>query len=402
MYESTPQHIIDEESAPGPVAQWMESSDDSDSSSSSDSDGSSGSNTTAKRIRRVMRGGRRRRKSSTGSKDTADIEHAIRTPSLGTSSITPVHSVILTEEPQAMGHRPGAIDFAEDGDDEKQRRPGRSRNNSFSEHTMSKKERKKERKAREKAKRKKARHNGEDPINEGQAISGTLSTEKKPENLDTEGDPRRVDFAMGLSSNLEAQSNMDAGAKRPFTLRGITSNIRPQIPKTFSQNVFSSASLSLAPTPAPPAGPIPHVRYGIRRTNSLPDRLNQIFSHPGTRASSTALQPVSVGSLATAASKTPSPNGEDEENISRTTAVFLLLISTGLVAVCAEFMVDSINAVVSGNSGLSEAFVGLIILPIVGNAAEHLTAVTVALFGNKMDLAIGIAVGSSIQIGKTS
>jgi calcium/proton exchanger cax len=38
-------------------------------------------------------------------------------------------------------------------------------------------------------------------------------------------------------------------------------------------------------------------------------------------------------------------------------------------------------------------------LPIVGNAAEHVTAVTVAM-KNKMDLSIGVAVGSSIQIGK--
>jgi Ca2+:H+ antiporter len=49
------------------------------------------------------------------------------------------------------------------------------------------------------------------------------------------------------------------------------------------------------------------------------------------------------------------------------------------------------------NSPVSEAFIGLIILPIVGNAAEHVTAVTVAA-KNKMDLAIGVAVGSSIQI----
>jgi calcium/proton exchanger cax len=102
-----------------------------------------------------------------------------------------------------------------------------------------------------------------------------------------------------------------------------------------------------------------------------------------------------VSSLAITANK---ETKDDEENISRTTAIFLLLISTGLVAVCAEFMVDSINAVVSGNSGLSEVFIGLIILPIVGNAAEHVTAVTVAS-KNKMDLAIGVAVGSSIQIG---
>jgi Ca2+:H+ antiporter len=48
-------------------------------------------------------------------------------------------------------------------------------------------------------------------------------------------------------------------------------------------------------------------------------------------------------------------------------------------------------------SGVSQAFIGLIIIPIVGNAAEHVTAVVVAM-KNKMDLAIGIAVGSSIQI----
>lgn len=81
----------------------------------------------------------------------------------------------------------------------------------------------------------------------------------------------------------------------------------------------------------------------------------------------------------------------------RTSAIILLVVSTGLVAVCAEFMADSINDVVSGGSGISEAFIGLILLPIVGNAAEHVTAVTVAM-KNKMDLAIGVVVGSSIQI----
>lgn len=48
---------------------------------------------------------------------------------------------------------------------------------------------------------------------------------------------------------------------------------------------------------------------------------------------------------------------------------FRLLVSTVLVAVCAEFLVDSIDGMVSG-SGISETFVGLILLPIVGNAAE--------------------------------
>ena len=82
--------------------------------------------------------------------------------------------------------------------------------------------------------------------------------------------------------------------------------------------------------------------------------------------------------------------------MSRTAAVVLLLGSTVLVAICAEFMVDAIPAMIASSS-VSQAFIGLIILPIVGNAAEHVTAVTVAT-KNKMDLAIGVAVGSSIQI----
>jgi Ca2+:H+ antiporter len=59
-------------------------------------------------------------------------------------------------------------------------------------------------------------------------------------------------------------------------------------------------------------------------------------------------------------------------------------------------MSDAIEPMVA-TSNISQAFIGLIIIPIVGNAAEHVTAVTVAM-KNKMDLAIGIAVGSSIQI----
>lgn len=57
---------------------------------------------------------------------------------------------------------------------------------------------------------------------------------------------------------------------------------------------------------------------------------------------------------------------------------------------------DSIDALTK-RGHISETFVGLILLPIVGNAAEHATAVTVAC-KDKMDLAIGVAVGSSMQI----
>jgi Ca2+:H+ antiporter len=73
----------------------------------------------------------------------------------------------------------------------------------------------------------------------------------------------------------------------------------------------------------------------------------------------------------------------------------LVVITVG-VAICAEYLVDSIDAIVE-EAHISKTFIGLILIPIVGNAAEHVTAVIVA-YKNKMDLAIGVAIGSSLQI----
>jgi len=73
-----------------------------------------------------------------------------------------------------------------------------------------------------------------------------------------------------------------------------------------------------------------------------------------------------------------------------------LVVITIAVAVCAEYLVHSIDSIVK-TAHISKTFIGLILLPIVGNAAEHVTAVVVAL-KNKMDLAIGVAIGSSMQI----
>lgn len=90
-------------------------------------------------------------------------------------------------------------------------------------------------------------------------------------------------------------------------------------------------------------------------------------------------------------------DGETEERTLRPIpASIALLLVTLLVAVCAEYLVDSIDAVVA-KTGISKSFIGLILLPIVGNAAEHVTACVVAYKG-KMDLAIGVAIGSSLQI----
>ena len=86
----------------------------------------------------------------------------------------------------------------------------------------------------------------------------------------------------------------------------------------------------------------------------------------------------------------------EEPQLAIWTAIATLAASTVLVALNAEYLVDSINAVTC-DGGINKNFVGLILLPIVGNAAEHATAVTVAV-KDKMDLAIGVAVGSSMQI----
>ncbi|KAK0124744.1 hypothetical protein ONS96_008626 [Cadophora gregata f. sp. sojae] len=88
---------------------------------------------------------------------------------------------------------------------------------------------------------------------------------------------------------------------------------------------------------------------------------------------------------------------EDEEpQLHIAVAWATLAGATAVIGLCAEFMVDSISAI-TASGAISIEFVGLILLPIVGNAAEHATAVTVAV-KDKMDLAIGVAVGSSMQV----
>ncbi len=77
-------------------------------------------------------------------------------------------------------------------------------------------------------------------------------------------------------------------------------------------------------------------------------------------------------------------------------AAIVLLLTTAAVSVCAEYLVDSIDSLVE-TAHISKTFVGLVLIPIVGNAAEHVTAIVVAL-KDKMDLAMGVAIGSSMQI----
>jgi Ca2+:H+ antiporter len=81
---------------------------------------------------------------------------------------------------------------------------------------------------------------------------------------------------------------------------------------------------------------------------------------------------------------------------SATRPVVTLLAATALVAWMSELLVGAV-AEASHGLGLTEVFVGVIVVAIIGNAAEHSTAVLVAM-KNQMDLALNIAIGSSIQI----
>ena len=381
LYESTPQHIVDAEAIPGPAAGWLDSSSSSDdsSSSSSDSDDSSRSrDTMRRRVRKVLRA-RRRTKSSTASQD--GTEKDTRSSSFGTNNTSPqddIYSENSSAKPPFFPRMPSenAIEDAIEED---------------ASYTRSKKHRK-QRKWLKKAKKSRTNEPGDGYRHDETGADG-------------HGDnaPRRVDFAVNTPRGepaMVAESVAAAELADNEEGEGTGTNKRPTLQalrgisvRNFAPTVFVQKPEETEPQPAP-SGSVPRVRYGIRRTNSLPDRLQpqQQFRAPGgLLPAQVPLTPFKTGTVPIA--------GEDEEDdvhLTRGASVVLLLITTGLVAACAEFLVDSIRDVTETTS-VKEMFIGLIILPIVGNAAEHVTAVTVAM-KNKMDLAIGVAVGSSIQI----
>lgn len=87
---------------------------------------------------------------------------------------------------------------------------------------------------------------------------------------------------------------------------------------------------------------------------------------------------------------------DDTPNWSRTFAIAVLFGTTLAVVVMSELLVHALEPTVAA-WGVSEFFVGIIIIPIVGNIAEHVVAVQVAM-ENKMDLSLSISLGSSLQI----
>ncbi|KAG6229652.1 hypothetical protein E4U23_005968 [Claviceps purpurea] len=400
MYESTPQHIVDAEATPGPAAAWLDtsSSSDSESSSSSDSDASDQSrDTIGRKVKKVLRGGRRRKLSAT----STDLEgkmwpHGSAPPATGNPS--PVEETTSEGSVSVTGRKNGLVGLLNqdvDTTDDEAERGGRYR--------------KYRRHRRSRRRHRRRRH--EEKKNAQRATEGTGNDDFNP--AGASHNVRRVDFALPPQTD-HAQSPAVASASATATATGtpggetnteagppkrpLAATFRSISVKTLAPAVFLAQKPPQPPVPTTPTRPVPRVRYGIRRTNSLPDRLGhnpQLRAPGGTYPAQIPL--MALNNPTTASHEATDPDSSaSEEHLTRTASIILLLASTALVAVCAEFLVDSIKDVTS-SSGLGEVFIGLIILPIVGNAAEHVTAVTVAM-KNKMDLAIGVAVGSSIQI----
>jgi Ca2+:H+ antiporter len=390
MYESTPQHIIDEESHPGVLAEILNSSSSSDSSStdSDTSSSSSGSNRTAKRIRRVLHRARGRR-SSASSKDKPNFvaspatSIAIPDSAEGTASPSP-------EAPRSIAENM-ELDAIVSGDEADLEGEGglrmQQKNVQFPGLDVpgKKERRRQQRKSRNAPSNPELGPDSHRDFSPGAEASSSKESESIAAQIQSAPDP--------------SGSNIEQTKKRLLNMQAISATLRPVIPRAFTTAQTTTAANTAANAGSPAPAPItPRPKTGLRRTNSLPDRLNtiqQVQSAPSMPFPSGAYPLVRHHTTVSQVS-IDSNEVVDKRHISRTAAIILLLVSTGLVAICAEFMVGSIDYLVS-NSPLSEAFVGLILLPIVGNAAEHVTAVTVAA-KNKMDLAIGVAVGSSIQI----
>ncbi|KAJ8092593.1 hypothetical protein PM082_006918 [Marasmius tenuissimus] len=97
--------------------------------------------------------------------------------------------------------------------------------------------------------------------------------------------------------------------------------------------------------------------------------------------------------------QSPEGEGEAEEETAEmniVSAAIALLVVTLITSFCADYLVASIEEF-AVRYKIPKPFIGLILLPIVANAAEHVTSIWMAMKG-QMELAIGICVGSSIQI----
>jgi Ca2+:H+ antiporter len=85
-----------------------------------------------------------------------------------------------------------------------------------------------------------------------------------------------------------------------------------------------------------------------------------------------------------------------DDSWTRRRSIITLMVATAIVAMESEFLVGAVHETAL-RLGWTDVFVGVIIVAVIGNAAEHSTAILVAM-KNQMDLAMNVAIGSSIQV----
>jgi Ca2+:H+ antiporter len=92
----------------------------------------------------------------------------------------------------------------------------------------------------------------------------------------------------------------------------------------------------------------------------------------------------------------PAPGEKQDADWSTARALTVLLVATALVAMLSEFLVGAVEGARAALQ-VTEVFIGVIVVAVIGNAAEHSSAIWMAL-KNKMGISLGIAAGSSLQI----
>lgn len=139
----------------------------------------------------------------------------------------------------------------------------------------------------------------------------------------------------------------------------------------------------------------------------------QLYTHAELYEESTAMESAGGGDVESAEREGENAGEGDaaaERNVNRgeeledsgeavaslPVAVAILVGMVVLVTLDSELLVDSIDGF-SRRVGLGEKFIAVVLLPVIGNAVEHMSAILVARH-NKIDLSIGIACGSSVQI----
>ncbi|CAG9989823.1 unnamed protein product [Clonostachys byssicola] len=371
LYKSTPRHIVDAEALPGPAAAWLEAGHSGGSSDSRYDSGRSDHSLDSVRA-----------KVGRGIRDMAAKRASTRRKAVLAKTNGPLGSDVhdfgvgsSSRKPRSLTHMDSMETCVDGRDGAKETAALEEVHPSASSHD-------------EKGKKKVENNIDSVLMNEG-GFSWENDNEKAGQNTDATrpDEPDSTNRQRG-----EKQESRDANLSPPMARRALRS-LRGSV---------SQITPVLFP-PEPSTGEATGVQAGGGRKTravSLPALLTNKNKNPdyGPRAPRRTEVTIdsSVDDEEGPAEEQKAGEEDEEEYLTRTPVIILLLVSTGLVALCAEFLLGSIEEVTQ-SSPLSEVFIGLIVLPIVGNAAEHITSITVAM-KNKMDLAIGVTVGSSIQI----